>query len=151
MKKQVKIKIVSVQSVSDGEIFENNGQSSKEDRIEVSNSGIMSYERGKFVLEYEETELTGMPNTVTRLEFDENDRGKLTMNRGGETNGTMFFCPGERYITTYETGIMPLQITMSTSTLKNTIDWFGGKAHIEYDLEIHGMCAEHTVMDIEVS
>ncbi len=152
MKKQVKIKIVSAQTMTDGDMFEAEDNSQQnENKIEVSNTGTMSYENGKYVLEYEETELTGMPDTVTRLEFDENERDKFMMNRGGQTTGTMFFCPGERYVTTYEIGTMVLQLGMSTSALKNTVDWFGGRVHIEYDLEMNGMCTEHTVMDIEIS
>ncbi len=152
MKKEVKIKISSVQTVCGGEMFEQTEDCENSDNsIVVSNAGTMEYENGKFLLEYEETELTGMPGTVTRLEFDENDRCHFIMRREGQTCGTMYFSPGERYVTSYDTGIIPIQITLSTASLKNSIDWFGGKAHIEYDLEIHGMCAEHTVLDIEVS
>ncbi len=152
MKKQVKIKIISRQIHSDGELFEpNDPTSDDENKIVVSNSGTMELDGGKYILKYEETELTGMPNTVTSIQFDDADRAQLIMNRGGQVNTTMYFAEGKRYVTKYDTGIMPLNITLCTSDLKNGISWTGGKAHIEYDIEIHGMCAEHTVLDIEVT
>ncbi len=151
MRKQVKIKITSRQTYTDGEVFEDNCEKTEQDPIVISNTGLMEYDGGKYVLSYEETELTGMPNTVTCIEFDESKRDCLVMNRHGQINTTMYFALGERYVTPYDTGVIPIQITLSTVALENNIDWTGGKARIEYDIELHGMCAEHTVLDIHVT
>ncbi len=148
IKKDIRITVHSEQTILQNELFEN--AQPQHEVLESSNLGTLTYDRGKYTLVYNESDASGMKGSVTTLRFDENKRGELTMSRTGTSKLSLIFSEGMRYNTTYDTGVIPINMTMNTYLLKNDITEDGGKLSIVYFIEMHGMCKEETKLKITV-
>lgn len=143
MKKQMKITVVS-QQLLDSE----NGEGQR-DIIKTTYSGEMVYENGGYVISYNEPPSSGMFGCITSLSFEEKKKNEIRMTRSGNANLSMLFSEKVRYSTVYDTGIIPIEMTVYTDKVKNNIGWTGGSAVIEYSVEMHGICTEKTRLRIK--
>lgn len=150
MKKNVSIDIVSKQYKMNGDLFASPDGEEQEEKIEISTDGVLSLEKGRFSISYDETELTGMNGAQTVLEFDEACPEVVTMTRSGTVSTSMIFKENSRYMSTYETGIMPLEMCIDTKSVENSLDTDGGEIIIDYTMEIHGICMERTYLTVTV-
>lgn len=151
MNKNVSIDIVSKQYKLDGDFFTAQNDDEKEEKIEISTEGVLSLENGKLTLSYDETELTGMEGAHTVLEFEKDDPDTVTMTRSGSASTSMIFKENSRCMSTYETGVFPLEMCITTKSVENTLDMDGGKLIIDYTVEIHGICMERTYLTVTVT
>ena len=95
----------------------------------VANAGVL--------LEYQETELTGMEGTTTT--FDVNG-SKVTLTRTGAVNSQMVFEEGRQHTSLYETPFGELTVDIQTSRLRHNLSERGGVMDIKYSIAV-----EHTV------
>lgn len=151
MKKNVSIDIVSKQFKLEGDFFTPQNDDEKEEKIEISTEGVLSLEDGKLSVSYDETELTGMEGAHTVLEFTTEEPGAVTMTRSGSASTSMIFKENSRCMSTYETGVFPLEMCITTKSVENTLDMNGGKIIIDYTVEIHGVCMERTYLTVTVT
>lgn len=151
MKKNVSIDIVSKQFKLEGDFFTPQNDDEKEEKIEISTEGVLSLEDGKLSLSYDETELTGMEGAHTVLEFTTEEPGTVTMTRSGSASTSMIFKENSRCMSTYETGVFPLEMCITTKSVENSLDINGGKIIIDYTVEIHGVCMERTYLTVTVT
>lgn len=92
---------------------------------------------GRILLEYQETELTGMEGTTTTFEVD----GKrVTLSRKGKVNSQMVFEEGRQHTSLYETPFGELAVDIQTSRLRHNLGERGGVMDIKYSIAV-----EHTV------
>ena len=151
MKKNVSINIVSKQFKLDGDFFSDPDDNNKEEKIENSTEGTLALEDGKYTVSYDETELTGMDGAHTVLEFEENTPEIVTMTRSGSASTSMIFKENTRCMSTYETGVFPLEMCITTKSVENSLDIEnGGEIIIDYTVEIHGICMERTYLTLNV-
>ncbi len=149
MKKTVSIDIISKQYKIEGDFFaEQEGE--EEQTIEISTDGELSFENGTFLISYDESELTGMQGAHTVLEFAKETPEEVTMTRSGSASTSMIFKENARYMSTYETGIFPLEMCVSTKSVENSVGENGGVIVIDYTVEIHGVCMERTYLTVTV-
>lgn len=121
------------------------------DTIELTTDASMELSPdGRYTISYEETELSGMAGTVTKLTFLESDRTLLTVIREGTVNSTLVLEEGKFHTGLYETPVMPLDMTTRTHKLENTVTREGGVIRANYSLRIGGVTATHNVMTAEV-
>lgn len=151
MKKNVSIDIVSKQFKLEGDFFTPQNDDEKEEKIEISTEGVLSLEDGKLSVSYDETELTGMEGAHTVLEFTAEEPGTVTMTRSGSASTSMIFKENSRCMSTYETGVFPLEMCITTKSVENSLDINGGKIIIDYTVEIHGVCMERTYLTVTVT
>jgi uncharacterized beta-barrel protein YwiB (DUF1934 family) len=73
------------------------------------------------------------------------------MTRSGSASTSMIFKENSRCMSTYETGVFPLEMCITTKSVENTLDINGGKIIIDYTVEIHGVCMERTYLTVTVT
>lgn len=103
----------------------------EQDRIEIVSPGTFVKENDEFVATYNETELSGLGNTVTTFRIGEN---YFNMIRTGDINTTMEFKNGKRAAILYNTPHGGLSIRIKTNKVKIDINEEGGKVNVDYDV-----------------
>lgn len=108
------------------------------DGTELLTAGTMEWlDEGRVLLEYQETELTGMEGTTTT--FDVNG-SKVTLTRTGTVNSQMVFEEGRQHTSLYETPFGEMTVDIQTSRLRHNLNERGGVMDIKYSIAV-----EHTV------
>ena len=103
----------------------------EKERIEIVSPGFFFKENDEFVATYQETELSGLGDTLTTLRIGKN---YFNMIRTGDINTTMEFKNGRRASILYNTPHGGLCIKMKTNKIKVDIDENGGKVNVDYDV-----------------
>ena len=104
------------------------------EETELMTEGVMlSGDGGTIVLEYQETELTGMEGTTTRITV-QGDTVVLT--REGSVTSQMVFQRGKRNSSVYETPWGSMLVDISTASLKYRLDDRGGVMEIKYTVAV---------------
>ncbi len=112
---------------------------SSPDEMELVTAGTLKREgRGKYSISYQESELTGLEGTTTKLLID---GGRVTLVREGNINSQMVFEEGRRHLSMYETPYGALSIGVNTRRMRSTVDEGGGDLEIDYALEIDNLLA----------
>ena len=123
------------------------GESSP-DEIELVTAGTLRREGcGKYTISYQESELTGLEGTTTRLLID---GGRVTLLREGSINSQMVFEEGRRHLSMYETPYGALSIGVNTRRMRSTVDEGGGELEIDYALEIDNLVAGQNLFRMNV-
>ena len=121
---------------------------SSPDEIELVTAGTLRREgRGRYTISYQESELTGLEGTTTRLLID---GGRVTLLREGSINSQMVFEEGRRHLSMYETPYGALSIGVNTRRMRSTVDEGGGELEIDYALEIDNLVAGHNLFRMNV-
>ena len=112
------------------------------DGIELATEGTMTIEdNGDVILEYRETELTGMEGTTTRFHL-QGDTVILT--RTGPVTSQMVFQQGKPNSSIYKTPWGDLNVTVSTTRLAHRLSERGGILDIKYAISVgHQMMGEN--------
>ncbi|MBE6547796.1 MAG: DUF1934 domain-containing protein [Ruminococcaceae bacterium] len=119
------------------------------DTSELITEGVVrEKESGGVVLEYNESELTGMEGCVTKIMFSKNKPGFVVMMREGMVNTSLSFETGKRHTSVYSTPYMPFRLCVNTLRVDNQFDTFG-EIEIEYLLEIRGLSTERNILSIK--
>ena len=104
------------------------------DTVELTTEGRMTIsDDGQIVLEYHETELTGMAGTTTRFTI----RGDtIILLRTGSVNNEMRFHVGYPHMSLYETPMGALTVEISTEKLAHRLSERGGILDIKYTIAV---------------
>lgn len=137
MKKDVTIEIYSTQAYQDTD----------PDEITLKTEGAFYEKNGKFYIKYDESEMTGVPNTKTTLKIDDDI---VTLMRTGEMETQMIFKKGEHHIGLYQTVAGPYTLGVKTKELSHSIDEFGGNLYLEYEIELNYQMSGYNTFDIKV-
>lgn len=121
MKKSALISVLSKQS--DGE----------EDKIEVVTPGRFYEKDGKYYVIYEETEISGMEGTTTKIKIEED---QFVLTRKGTTNTRMTFQNNLNDVIMYHTPHGMLQLAISVKKVEIDVDETGGTIYAEYDMSV---------------
>ena len=104
------------------------------DETELMTEGSMTIAGdGAIVLEYQETELTGMEGTTTRFTIQDD---MVTLTRTGRVNSQMLFQRGKRHSSLYETPWGTMMVDISTTTLAYRLNSRGGILEIKYTIAV---------------
>ena len=108
--------------------------SAEPEETELMTEGTMvSGDNGEIVLEYEETELTGMEGTTTRFTIQDDT---VTLTREGGVNSQMIFQRGKRYSSLYETPWGSILVDVATTTLASRLNERGGVLEVRYTIAV---------------
>ena len=118
------------------------------DEMELVTSGTLRRNsRGGFTVSYQESELTGLVGTTTKLHID---GGRVTLLREGGVNSQMVFEEGRRHLSMYETPYGALSIGINTRRMRSTLDEAGGDLEIDYAIEIDNLLAGQNLFRMNV-
>ena len=118
------------------------------DEMELVTSGVLKRNsRGGFTVSYQESELTGLEGTTTKLHID---GGRVTLLREGGVNSQMVFEEGRRHLSMYETPYGALSIGINTRRMRSTLDEAGGDLEIDYAIEIDNLLAGQNLFRMNV-
>lgn len=118
------------------------------DEMELVTSGTLKRDsRGALTVSYQESELTGLEGTTTKLHID---GGRVTLLREGSINSQMVFEEGMRHLSMYETPYGALSIGVNTRRMRSTLDEAGGDLEIDYAIEIDNLLAGQNLFRMNV-
>ena len=101
---------------------------------ELMTEGVMFLrDDGSIVLEYQETELTGMEGTTTRFTVQDDT---VVLSREGSVTSQMVFQRGKRNSSLYETPWGTMTVDISTASLQYRLDGRGGIMEIKYTIAV---------------
>lgn len=108
------------------------------DATKLTTEGTMEWLAADHViLQYEESELTGMEGTTTTFDVH---GSRVILNRTGKVNSQMVFEEGRQHTSLYETPFGELTVDIQTSRLRHTLSERGGLMEIKYSIAV-----EHAV------
>ncbi len=105
---------------------------------------------GKIEIEYNESEITGMDGSVTKVVFDKSNPALVSILREGSVSTALVFEEGKRHLCVYQTPYFPIELCITTLSLENTLSYDGGRMNAEYLVEMNGILAEKTDITITV-
>lgn len=109
-------------------------QNNDEDEcIEIVSPGLFFKEDDEYVATYEETELSGLGDTLTTFRIGEN---YFNLIREGDVNTNMEFKNGSSSSILYNTPHGGLSIKIKTNDVNIDINEAGGKVKVDYDVII---------------
>ena len=121
---------------------------SSPDEMELVTSGTLHWDdQGGCTVTYQESELTGLEGTTTRLHID---GGRVTLLREGSINSQMVFEEGRRHLSMYETPYGALSIGVNTRRMRSTLGEAGGDLEIDYAIEIDNLVAGQNMFRMNV-
>jgi uncharacterized beta-barrel protein YwiB (DUF1934 family) len=125
-------------------ISESSGDS---DSLEISSLGFSEKGEGFWTFEYDESDLTGLEGSKTKLTVFDN---KVFMNRNNIGGSNMEFQTNKRFVTEYATPYGLLKLEILTRYIDVNLDDLGkGNIKITYDMSIKGMT--ETLNELEIS
>ena len=117
------------------------------DVTELVTAGTLRREQEGYTIAYQETELTGLEGTTTKLRIE---GPRVTLLRQGSVNSQMIFEVGRKHLSMYETPYGALAVGIETRRLKNTVDEAGGDLEIDYAIEIDNLLAGKSQFQLNV-
>lgn len=133
----------------DGEIVLSTDGEPEPEQMEIKSLGRFCIDGDRAMIEYEESELTGMAGSRTCVSFDMREPQTVTMIRTGEVSTTLVFEKGKRHHCTYHTPYMPFEVCVRTLDVKNGISE-SGLLEIDYIVEIRGARAERNKFSMRI-
>ncbi len=121
-----------------------------DDIFELSSEGVLYIQDGRVTVEYNETELTGMAGTKTKLSFAQNNPDLVTMMREGAVETIMVFEQGRQHICSYLTAYMPFELCIRTFRVINEL-LERGFLYLDYTVEVRGARLERNKFTMEIS
>lgn len=135
MKKKAVISIVSNQLE-----YEN-------DVIEVVTPGDFLRDEEGFTAIYDETEISGMEGTKTKLFIKDNS---VSLEREGTTTTKMHFEKNKDSVSLYNTPYGMLELKIRTQDIKINVDDNGGEVVINYRMIVGGESTQNTNLKIKI-
>ncbi len=118
------------------------------EEMELVTAGTLHWDgQGGCTVSYQESELTGLEGTTTRLHIDGR---RVTLLREGSINSQMVFEEGRRHLSMYETPYGELSIGVCTRRMRSTLDEAGGDLEIDYAIEIDNLVAGQNLFRMNV-
>lgn len=105
----------------------------EDERIEIVSPGSFLKEEDEYVATYEETELSGLGDTLTTFRIGKNH---FNLIREGDVNTNMEFKNGSSSSILYNTPHGGLCIKIKTNDVHIDINEDGGKVKVDYDVII---------------
>ena len=140
--KQVLLKITGKQNSEENVV--------DDEPIEFVTEGRLYEQDGATVLEYDETELSGMEGCTTRVAAFP---GHVSMTRSGSSvalDTKMEFETGKRFTALYHTDMGPIEMELLTYSIANSLTADGGTVLIDYHVALKGLGELRHLLEIEV-
>jgi len=118
-----------------------------DDKLEVVTPGDFYKKEGLYIVEYDETKISGMEGTKTILKIGDDS---FTLLREGNTMTNMNFQNGKESISIYDTPYGVLQIKIKTKDLSVNVDDQGGEVLVNYNMVVSGANQTDTKLKVNI-
>ena len=135
---QVLITVRSVQSVPEEE----------DETVEFVTDGFLFRNNGVFVLDYEESELTGLEGVHTRVTAEP---GRILLDRSGSLESRMVFEKNQRHLALYEAPGGVFTVGTVAMSVSHELCELGGRISLDYRLEIDNAFASRNTVELTVT
>lgn len=126
----------------------NSAISVEEEPIEVITPGDFFVEEdGSFTVEYDETKISGMEGTKTRMIIKEDSFELL---RSGSTETKMMFEKHKESVSLYKTPYGAMAVTIYTNKIDINVTEDGGTVDISYSLDIEEQQKVDTILKVTI-
>lgn len=115
--------------------------------IEMVASAHLSEEDGKYFIEYDETEASGMEGTRTTLEIG---KEYVSMMREGKVDTTLLFIKDRITSSYYETPFGTIILGISTDGVENKMTDTGGSVKVKYGISMNNVFSGTNTFEINV-
>lgn len=105
----------------------------KEDAIEFITDGLLSHENGSTIIEYDESEMSGIENTKTRLKV-ENEF--IHLERQGALQTEFVFAKTKPFEAFYSTPFGAMQVSVFPTHVQSLFSEMEGNIDLEYVIKI---------------
>ena len=119
------------------------------DEFEMMMEGRLITTSRRVELSYDETELTGMEGTTTKLVFDPSNPSLISLLRSGSVSTALGFEPHKRHMCVYNAPFACFELCVHTLKITNNL-LSDGELYLDYITEIHGARTEHCKMTVRV-
>ncbi len=120
------------------------------DNIELITEGKVYLKNNATYVVYEESEISGMEGTTSRLKITENC---IVIKKTGRNNSELIFELGKRFRTLYRTphGDFPMEIVTKKIKINKMDSYKNLDITIDYDLNITGLFEGKNLMNIKIN
>lgn len=106
--------------------------------VEFVTEGRLSKETGGYLIEYDESDLTGNDGVTTTILLE---NGSVTMSRSGEVDSQMVFLRNSVYESNVSTPGGMMRMNILATNLKSDLSDKSGNVDLEYELKLGGVCS----------
>lgn len=115
--------------------------------IEMMVEGDFTFEDGKYFIDYEETEATGMEGTSTTIEIDSD---YVSLTRSGAVATTLLFIKDRQTTSYYETPYGTMMMGITTEDVNADLTPDGGKVSVKYSMSMNNLFSGTNTFEIQV-
>jgi len=105
------------------------------ENVELITEGFLQENEKTLILEYAETEISGMDGTKNIITIHDS---MITLAREGEVNTSLYFEQGKRFVGSYETDLGTLSMSVFPTLVASQHDEKSGTVDLEYELDLEG-------------
>ena len=117
--------------------------------LDINTVGRYVDDGERISISYDESEATGMEDSITTITFLKNEPAIVSMIREGMVSTTLVFENEKRHHCLYKTPFMPFEICVRTIKVSNAILGIGALS-LDYVVEIRGAQAERTKFTMQI-
>lgn len=122
----------------------NNAQ---EEQVELVTAGKYEPIDGGWKISYQESEATGMGNTLTTFDVSPDS---IILTRSGSVNSRIIFQKGKRHLSVYNTEFGSMTVGVGVSKMVNKLGERGGLLEVKYSIDIDQMVSGSNTFKINV-
>ena len=115
--------------------------------IEMMAECDFAFEDGKFFVDYDETEATGMKGTKTTIEIDSN---YVSLVRSGAVNTTLLFIKDRQTASYYDTPYGTMMLGINTEDVNADLTDDGGKVSVKYSMSMNNLFSGTNTFEIKI-
>lgn len=117
------------------------------DTMEFVTEGTLTATHYGYLLEYDESELTGMAGTHTAFQIRPNS---VALIRSGAFRSQMIFEAGKKHYSMYDTPFGSMTMDIVTDAIRSSVSENGGELEIRYAIEIEHQLTGESRFQIKV-
>ena len=107
----------------------------QEDAMELITDGFLTHENGSYIIEYDESELSGIENTKTRLKVEDEC---IHLERQGALQTEFVFAKTKPFEASYSTPFGAMQVSVFPTHVQSMLSDKEGNIDLEYIIKIGG-------------
>lgn len=115
--------------------------------VEMMAEGLLSEEDGRYFIEYDETEATGMEGTSTTLEICDD---YVSLTRVGKVETTLLFVKGRQTTNYYDTPFGVVVMGIDAEKIDNDMNENGGRVSVTYGISMNNVFTGTNTFEINV-
>ncbi len=120
----------------------------EDETVEFVTDGYLYRKDGTYVLDYEESELTGLEGVHTRVTAE---KSIIFLDRSGSMESHMVFEKNQRHLALYETPGGVFTVGTVAMGVSHDLCEHGGRISLDYRLEIDNAFASRNVVELTVT